>query len=473
MDFRYTHILIKLIFLPAVLLSSGLYTPLLNAEESLLKQIETAEQRFRTISTEVYAELVRQKKFGDRKFTDVSALEQEVLTLMAKDNHIQAIYLIRKHLKLIKDNIDNRAVFYLVDMLLRHNEWNTAREILDTVSSEGDKSLRSNVTFIFAKYYADRQQWQETLNNLEGVLNDLPTEDAHYTLLLQGIAEQSRKNHRKAVAYYQKIPDNSKYYPLAVINTAVAYIRQGWWTDAKLEIDKVLNSPKIAVNDEIINRMNLINGYSLLQQGYFRNSRDSFRDVGLDSRYTNRALLGIALTATNQEDFIGALNAINILKQKQSFDLSVDESHLMLPYVYEKLKQNLTAATGYKEAVGYYKKRIDDVTDIMTRHVKNNLNISISGDRRTLIIGNTQVEFTRHYPKSFLQNHAELKELSNHLDDVNPNTRKKFEHILAEHTILLKKLTLTLLNERIEFLSSYMSQSRFGLARLYDSSAGK
>lgn len=331
--------------------------------------------------------------------------------------------------------------------------------------------MLSNVTFVYAKYYVNRKQWSKTLKNLEGVLNDLPTEDANYALLLRGIAEQNLKNHRSAVKYYARVSETSKYHSLAVLNTAVAYIRQGWWTDAKIIIEKLLDNSKAKVSDEMVNRLYLVTGYSLLEQGYYRNSRDAFRNISLDSQYTNRALLGIALTAMNQEDFIGALNAVNILMQKKSHDLSVDESHLLLPYIYEKIKQHMTASKGYTEALGYYQNRVKAINSLMNAGSKTPLDIKISANKSKLLLDTNIIDFTRLYPKSFLENHSALESLRKHVDDqMNKRTRQKFEHFYTEHTLMLKRMTRSLLDTRIGFLNSYMSQSRFGLARMYDNS---
>lgn len=471
MDFFNRHNFFRGTITFCLLILSFADSPMAVASDTINSQISALEKRFRSVSTAIYSDFVRQKKFGNKRFKTVNDLEQEVLDLVSKKKSIQAIYYIRKNLKLIEENIDSRAIFYLVDQLLLHNEWNTASKILQIVKDEGDKSLVSNVTFLFAKYYANRKHWPATLRNLAGVINDLPTEDAHYALLLQGISEQNRKNHRKAVKYYNRVPANSPYYAISMLNIAVAYIRQGWWTDAKLMIEKVVKNPGSKTNDEIINRMHLVNGYSLLKEGYFRNSRESFRNITVDSQYANRALLGIALTATNQEDFIGALNAINILKQKKSLDLSVDEAHLMLPYIYEKLKQPLTASSSYTAALTYYQQRIAAVNKLIETQIKASQNITISPDKSKLSIGNTEVVFTRFYPKSFLQNHTELVNLKSHTNSLSPGVKKKYNKLYNDHLAMLKLMAESLLRERIKHLNSYMSQSRFGLARLYDNSA--
>lgn len=471
MDFSFLNSNYRCLSLSGLLCACLLWSNAVSAAQVTPAEIKALEKRFRAISTEVYSDLVRQNRFAKNSFKTIEALEQETLNLASQDKHVQAIYLIRKHLNLIKNNIDNRSIFYLIEVLLAHNEWNTANEILATVRSEGDKSLLSNVTFVYAKYFINRKEWSKALENLDGVINDLPTEDANYALLLQGIADQNLKKHRTAVKYYSRISETSKYHSLAVLNTAVAYIRQGWWTDAKLIIDKLLENPKAKVSDEMVNRLYLVSGYSLLEQGYYRHARDAFRNISLDSQYTNRALLGIALTATNQEDFIGALNAINILKQKKSQDLSVDESHLLLPYIYEKLKQHMTASKGYTEALGFYQVRIKSINSLMTPELGLSQEIRISANKSKLHLGDNIINFTRQFPKSFLENHSALESLRQHVDDnMKKNTRQKFERFYAAHTLMLKRMTRSLLDTRIGFLNSYMSQSRFGLARLYDNS---
>ena len=294
-------------------------------------------------------------------------------------------------------------------------------------------------------------------------------ENANYARLMIGTILQHQKKHRAAVTYYKQIGKTSKYYPSAVLNTAVAYIRQDWWTDAHIIINDLLNNPDSHVNDLMVDRLNLVLGYALLRKEYFRNSREVFRNVGLNSPYANKALLGIALTAANQEDFIGSLNAITLLKEKKSTDLTVDEAYLLLPYTYGKLKQYLTASSAYTDAIKYYQNRIAELQAIIQSGDGLPALVAISNNGHDLSIKNNTFDYSARYPQSFFRNYTMLGTFQPFMADMH-KLSAVYNKLLSEYQATLKTISLQLLDKRIEYLQSYLNQSRYGLARLYDSS---
>ena len=359
--------------------------------------------------------------------------------------------------------------------LLDNNNLLVANKLYTHAKNEADKSLISNISFIYAGYYLKRKKWKKVLQYTEDTYTDLSDDDANLARLYTGIAMQKVKQHRRAVNIYSKIPQQSKYYPAARLNIATAYIRQDWWTDAHIKINEILKpkqkNNKIKVDREMISRLYLILGYSLLNKEFYRDSREAFRNIEINSQYFNKALLGIALTATNQEDYIGALNAINILKAKKTFDLSVDESHLLLPYIYEKLNQNMTASASYSDAQKYYQERIKNVS-ALKNNAQNNIDIKkILANNNHVNIKNNIINFSNNIPVSFLENISRIDELSNYSSQYNNMKLKNdFSRLKNKHKKLLSEIFSELIEQRLTYLNSYMNQSRFGLARLFDNS---
>jgi len=301
---------------------------------------------------------------------------------------------------------------------------------------------------------------------LDGIFSELPNKEADYAYLMYGTSLQHLKKHREAVKYYKNIRKNSEYYVYGLLNTALAYIRQGWWTEAHIVIKSALKDKNVIKSDEIINRLYLVLGYSLLQKDYYRDSRDSFRNISQDSRYANRALLGISLTAASQNDFIGSLNLLSILKDKTSLDLSVDESYLLIPYVYSNLKQYLTASASYNEALSYYQSRILDVVELIKSDEMFGLSNMTKEDGVFLIKSNI-IDITENYPVSFIYN---LKKIDSWVGQIhNGKLKKDIISLHADTRIVLNKILREALALRKEHLNSYLNQSRYGLARMYDS----
>lgn len=432
------------------------------SQNQINEQILILEEEFRDLSHTFYVE-----NRQDPRITDISQLQQSVAAHISKNESIRAIQLLYSNIDTINNNIDHSAVFDFVELLLENNEWQLASNIYESIQYEGDKSLTATVQFLFAKYHARRNEWQDVHDLLRGHFTELSDDNSAYAHLLNGSALQHLKQHRAAAISYSKIPQDSRFYNHGQLNTAITNIRQGWWTDAQTIINRLLKTSNKNNKDELINRLNLVLGYSLLQREYYRDARHAFRRIGLDSRYTNRALLGIGLTATSQGDFIGGLNALTILKDKKTPDLSVDESYLLIPYIYEKLQQELTVSASYTEAMNYYKNRIKVLKNIGTRSLTLD-DIIFDTEAGNISIQNNSLDYVKYYPASFIMNFYRLKEFDSSVANI--AIKNKIASLMTRYKDTLNMLLLDLLSKRINYMKSYLNQSRYGLARLYDSS---
>jgi len=428
-------------------------------------QIQKLENSYKSLSSLFYTDVKSYSAASQKEITDIDELLLSVNKLNDANQSIAAIQLIYFNIQTVKENIDTKAVFQIVELLLDKNEWKLANTLFKEIKNEGDKSLLATIQFIFAKYHAQRNEWAQVNKLLDGFIAELSEENAAYALLLNGSALQHLKKHRQAVENYKKVKPTSRYYSYAQLNTAIANIRQGWWTDAQTKIQDLIVQYNKTNEDELTNRLYLVLGYALLQREYYRDARESFRNIGLESRYTNRALLGIGLTATSQGDFVGGLNALTILKNKKTSDLSVDESYLLVPYVYEKLQQELTVTTTYTEAMNYYQRRTANLKAISNNQSDFN-KLLFNPETSSFIIDNNNFDYTNRYPDSFIKNYKRLIEFK---------SVSKSKKILSKINKLIKRFDTTyqqvivdLANQRIEYLKSYLNQSRYGLARLYD-----
>ncbi len=434
-------------------------------------KIQTLEHNFQKITNQLYTSLAKTLPQCSTRSSSLIRLNIQTQELSQQNKNVIAICLIQNNFALIKESIDSKEVFPIFQYLLDINDFLLANKLYALVKGEGDKTLLSNYSFMYAQYYLKRKKWKKVLYYIYGTYNDLTAEDANFARLITGIALQKIKKHRTAVKIYSKIPLQSQYYPEARLNIATAYIRQDWWTDAHIKINEIIHNKKFSKNKEMINRLYLVLGYSLLRKEFYRDAREAFRNIELDSKYFNKALLGIALTATNQDDHIGALNAITILKAKKSFDLSVDESYLLLPYSYEKLNQNMTASASYTDAQKYYQERINTLTLLKN---KPNYNVDIKSILATnhLNIENNIIDFSRYYPVSFLRNNLHLKELSQYVSHIkNTALNNKYKKLVKKYNQTTHNMYKNILERRLAYLNSYLNQSRFGLARLFDNSS--
>lgn len=433
-------------------------------------ELASLDTRFQQLSTRFYTGLVRLDKSA--KIDSIEALAQTVERYREQGQIVNAIATIFHNRALVEKNIDTTPIINIYKVLLEANEWNTAAELYKKIKKQGDKSLVSNVSFSLAQYHFARNQWEEAIAILGPIRSDLPPEDYHHALLMHGISLQRMQKHRVALREYVKIPARSRYYVAARLNMAVANIRQDWWTDAHIIINELLNDKRRNNAGELTDRLYTVMGYSLLQQQYFRNSRDAFRKVGLNGKYSNKALLGLALTAAYQEDFVGALNAVKILKNKNDRDLPVDEANLLLPFFYEKLKQLTTANTGYLEAVKYYEVRIQNIKEAMGNDADVLWNQVIATDTGDVVLNGEILNLSEKLPKFIFDNIKMLTQFESHMVRLGDAAlTREFASLRNAYQSTIRKVAQTLLDEKISHITHYMNQSRYGLARMQDHDA--
>lgn len=433
------------------------------------EQLDTALQDF---AARFYP--AQLQRGGIARFTSVDALANALQHQLEQDSTQQAVLLIFNNLALVEKHINSRAAIRVIAILLEANEWQTASRLLTLARQESDRAVISNMSFAFARQHFYRGRWREARDMLAAIERDLPPEDLHHALLMQGIAAQKMQEHRQAIDIYAKIPASSRHFQAAQVNLAVANIRQDWWTDAHEIIDKLLQARPGATRDSQTDRLHTLLGYSFLQQQYYRNAREAFRNVSRDGPYTNRALLGIALCAANQEDYIGALNAVRILKDSALIDLPVDEAHMLTAYFYEKLQQFATASAGYTDAIAYYEQRISRLAGLSVSEADIALRINHRTDDTTIRVDKELLDLGGLLPAAFFDNLRRLWSYQAYMAAMQePALKHEFTTLQDAYRQLLGEAVREALRVRANQLTSYMNQARFGLARMHDTGAGR
>jgi len=442
--------------------------PLAAAVDAPADAQQLLDRRFVALSASIYKHTAGVKNAEVERFSDIASLHRRFKELHDRGDIVSAITLIRTHLPLIRENVDNLLVDDLVEALLLHNEPTTVQEILAAAKHAGDRFTVSRMSYRFARYHFDRKDWRIALDYLNGIHNDLKPLHSQHALVLSGIAMQKLKKHRESVKFYQQVPANSAYYSVARLNSAVAYIRQDWWTDANTVLRETIKTNSKNGNTELQNRLYLVLGYMLLHKEYFRDAREAFRSITLDSLYANRALLGLSLSAGGQDDFGAALNALSILKKRGAADLPTDESHVLLPFLYQKLNQPATASSGYSEAMAYYEAKLAAIEDLLKTEdhfadVQSSLVTS-----GTVTLNGIEFSMEDDVPDYIAGN---VRNLNRFKDGIgNPKLLEQVNALLRDYLQLYNRAVHAKLEQRRTFLQSYLNQCRFGLAKLLDKS---
>lgn len=466
--------LLKNLLMPLALLALCIPIPPAQAAgpDRFAAQSEKLDKALQDFNSRFYA---AQAKRGDiERFTSINALATALQHQLKQDLPQQAVLLIFNNLALVERNINSGAAIQVIAILLESNEWQTASRLLALARKESDRSVISNMSFAFARQHFYRGRWREVSDMLASIEHDLPPEDLHHALLMQGIAAQNLQEHRRAIEIFAKIPASSHHFQAAQVNLAIANIRQGWWSDAHEIINKLMQRQPRVAHDGQNDRLYTLLGYSFLQQQYYRNARDAFRNVSRDGPYTNRALLGIALCAANQEDYIGALNAVRVLKDNTQLDLPVDEAHLLTAYFYEKLQQFTTASAGYSDAIAYYEQRMRWLDGLNVSEADIASRITRQADDRTISVGTELLVLDGLLPMAFFDNLRRLWSFQAYIASMHdPALKHEFAALQDAYRQLLGEVVREALRVRANFLTSYMNQARFGLARMHDTGASR
>jgi tetratricopeptide (TPR) repeat protein len=247
-------------------------------------------------------------------------------------------------------------------------------------------------------------------------------------------------------------------YALAQLNIALVYIRQDWWTDAQIAMQNAIKASG-QKNIEFLNRVYTTLGFSQLQQGFYRNARESFRNVKIKSDYADQALLGLGMAALNQEDFLGAFNAFDQLKKHQKQNTFVEQSYLMSAFALAKLKQNKSAAAAYAEAETYYENRVTLLSAALTQ-----LNNNDWQDFANLISQHNLKESPDAL--AFAKQLQILSKLLNY--PISDKTKSAINNSYSQIFVAYQNDTKQTIDKKLAVLNSYLNQSRFGLTKLYD-----
>ena len=450
-----------------------------NDIDSYQAQLESVDKAHQTFTKSFYDDLVKTPSLKAASFNTIEALAQAVNQAVNQalvnesksesNNSVKAVALIIRNQSLLKRYYDSLETISLIKLLLDNNALINATSLIKAIERQGDDNVIGQLNYLLADFYFQRKKWSKVLSYLNDNDTDLPLEQHHHALLMKGVSLQQQSKHGLAIKAYEKIPATAKHYTAAQLNLAIANIRQGWWTDGHQIISQLLASQETAAQEKILNRLYITLGYSLLNQAYYRNARKTFQLVGLSSRYSNQALLGIALTAAYQDDYLGALNASRFLKEKQQDDLPIDEAFLLMPFFYEKSQQLATASLGYSQAASYYQDKISALTQLIDAPINLASHPIVLSNGISMNINNMRIGFSANYPSYFFtqrQNAEQLKSWQAKLN--NPKLSQDLSLVMQEYDVLTVNMAKSIMHNRVAQLSSYLNQSRYGLARLYD-----
>ena len=437
-------------------------------------QLDAVDKSHQTFTYQFYQALTNSPEFKGENFNTLEALTKASNAAIEKEDSVKAIALIIKNKKLLSRYYDSPYTITLINVLLDHNVYVHAGKIMQTIRQQNDDIINEQLNYLTTHFQFTRKAWPAVLANFEDDIKTLPTAQYDHALLMKGIALQKLGKHDLSTNIYQKISLSSSHYSTAQFNIALANIRQGWWSDGHRLLKNIIKRQNTDVDsittvDNMLDRLHITLGFSLLNQSYYRNARKSFQHVGLHSRYSNQALLGIALTAAHQDDYIGALHATRYLKNVEQDDLPVDEAYLLMPFFYEKTQQLDTASAGYSEAEFYYQKKISQLTMLINTPILLPELIEQPEHSFQMNIKDMNIDFSENYPDYYFKQRQSFLDCASRVTTLNNDkVSAEFKEVKSQYQNLTTKMAKSIMKKRVSELQSYLNQSRYGLARLYD-----
>lgn len=449
------------VFITFVLLSTLLASAHSVCAKDTLSGLDDTFQEF---NFRLYDKLLKQKNLSQLK--NMGALAKRVNTL-AKTDPVQATALIIANHNLLQENYRSAHFAPLLAVLYANNATATIRDITQYLNKNANRLGRSVNYFLLAKYYNARGNWKGVNAALAQVdVKHLQEGDNDFYYVMQGYALQGAKSHRKALEQYKLIPEDSPYYHHAQLNLGTAMLKQGWWTDAHAAFNQAIDHKSKYKEAEFDDRTLTVLGYSQLHHEFYRDAVRTFSKVGLKSRHVNKALMGMGLCAAYQKDFNKAKNAFTLLSNKTPKDHNVDEAYILLPFAYEEMKKGKKATEAYRLAVAYFQKRLQAIELAQAKLLASRdagippILAELEG-QATELYGKPQL-----IPDYFLQNYALLRKMNTAASET--GLHKPYRNLVSDYEVALKKQVNRNLTARREMLNSYLSQAKFGVAKLYD-----
>lgn len=235
------------------------------------------------------------------------------------------------------------------------------------LNDDVELTIRNRAWFYLAKIWYQRGYWGEAEQALRAIKGTLL--DAHETerqLLLGEVLIQQHR-YEVAISVLSSLQQNQidpESFAYAQFNLGVALMRHGDINAATVALDRV--GTLVSSSDELLalrDKANLALALHWIKSNKPEEAERVLLRIRLDGPESNQALLVLGWAQTAAGKFNEALVPWQELNQRNSFDPSVYESYLAIPYAYSRLGADVKAVKLYQSAVDRFQseiKRLDD-----------------------------------------------------------------------------------------------------------------
>jgi tetratricopeptide (TPR) repeat protein len=400
----------------------------------------------------------------------------------------------------------------VANIYLDYGLYQYSKKIFISLLGEEDTAVASLARYYLAKHDYLKGYWDEALNGFESVRDGVPLDMLDKKRVMQAVILQNKKRHDEAISLLSEIAPSSQYYAYARFNMAMSHLRKGWWSDAEEIIQSLLKKDNSVHNlsPYLRDRFYIALGYSQLQRAYYREAYSSLKKVSAEGPYSYKAQLGLAIVAAEQEKYQESLKILENLKQAYAKQLVTEEAHIVTPFILESIGSLDITTAYYSNAIEHYQASMQEITDLQRNLVLGRFDHIVTSHTNTWndLIQNPKTGITwQNEPiNRFIyelqenerwiaanRNIRDLKELVAFLEELNSKLvkmgqykKKTYNELsvnitdfksrisnLSEQYILYLRQTLDeQLTARKNYFLSYLNQSQYALARIYDSALG-
>lgn len=229
----------------------------------------------------------------------------------------------------ITDENKQNAWFYLGKLRYQRGEYSSAIKAFNSISSLNDNAVNSSSTY-------DEMIYLKSLS-----------------LLKTGGGNN------------QNFDQDSRFWPYYLYNLAIHKLQAGQVTAGQQDLLRFTSiHPSDKYHQAIKDRAIIALGFSLLSSGDVDKAMSSFELLSPESLLLENGLLGYGWSLVKSDKYQQAIAPWQHLQQRPLFHPSVQEVHLALPYVYEKLNHRAEALQAYQLAIDAYKTQLTQLNKL-------------------------------------------------------------------------------------------------------------
>ena len=247
-----------------------------------------------------------------------------------------------------------------------HNE--ASKLFQSLLSSESLPTSHDRAWYYIAKLRYLKGYIPQAEIALTKIKDTLPADREAERLHLLANVYMKQNNYPKAIEVLKNFSGNSEWEAYAQFNLGVALVKAGQLEEGTELLKEVGNLEPFSISHELNalrDKANLALGFAYMRSNRAVDAEAHFQLVRLSGPLSNKALLGLGWSYTNQQRYKEALTPWLELQNRKALDTTVQESLIAIPFTIEKLGKPRLAMQHYQHAIDAYAEEIDRLEDVM------------------------------------------------------------------------------------------------------------